>query len=504
MKDNTAQIVAQVPVDVATFLLNEKRTDVLTIETRFKVNVLLVPNRHLETPNYSIERLRHDELNVGEPLPASFDMVQQPEQVDLAKQKKEEASAPRQEAVVKGITPAQPAPVPAARPAPEIRANEAMPAGGTWFSRIMDWFRVKPEARAPTVAAPTREQRPVDRNRDPRRDSRGGEQRDRPRGDGRRGGEQRDGGRGEGRDRRESRAGNRDARADGQRREPPPRSPQQPVHAQREDRRDGKSGAPREQREGQRPPRPPRGAGPVATDATDNAMITSAMPAAANTTPDLGEAGGRRRRGRRGRGGERTPEAAGAIAGNGASANEPTVADVVEIVVGAGLPEDSASMPKREPRAPRPPRDAREPRDQRQPREPREQREPRESRAVGEQREPPSGAPGVPERPALKTTPPVAAAAVPASADQGGSAMPAIEPVPPVARPASIEAPPIALTLPPDSNLVLIETRHVAAAPSHDEPAPPRPKRVRPPRVETATEPLEFVETRKEPTPPAD
>ena len=54
MKDNTAQIVAQVPVDVATFLLNEKRAEVLTIETRFKVNVLLVPNRHLETPNYSV------------------------------------------------------------------------------------------------------------------------------------------------------------------------------------------------------------------------------------------------------------------------------------------------------------------------------------------------------------------------------------------------------------------------------------------------------------------
>ncbi len=54
MKENTAQVVAQVPVDVATFLLNEKRTEVLSIETRFKVNVLLVPNRHLETPNYTI------------------------------------------------------------------------------------------------------------------------------------------------------------------------------------------------------------------------------------------------------------------------------------------------------------------------------------------------------------------------------------------------------------------------------------------------------------------
>ena len=75
MKENTAQVVAQVPVDVATFLLNEKRNEVLSIETRFKVNVLLVPNRHLETPNYTIERLRHDDLNQSEPLPLSFNLV---------------------------------------------------------------------------------------------------------------------------------------------------------------------------------------------------------------------------------------------------------------------------------------------------------------------------------------------------------------------------------------------------------------------------------------------
>ncbi len=84
MKENTAQVVAQVPVDVATFLLNEKRTEVLSIETRFRVNVLLVPNRHLETPNYTVQRLRHDDLNQAEPLPLSFNLVTQPEEPDLA------------------------------------------------------------------------------------------------------------------------------------------------------------------------------------------------------------------------------------------------------------------------------------------------------------------------------------------------------------------------------------------------------------------------------------
>src|SRR5258706_7925984 len=123
MKDSTAQVVAQMPVDVATFLLNEKRQDVLPIEQGFKVNVLLVPNTYLETPNYKVQRLRHDDLNQGEPLPASFDMVERPEEEDIAKLKKEEAREPRPEAAVKGITPAQPAPVPVER-SPELPKRE--------------------------------------------------------------------------------------------------------------------------------------------------------------------------------------------------------------------------------------------------------------------------------------------------------------------------------------------------------------------------------------------
>ncbi len=64
------------------------------------------------------------------------------------------------------------------------------------------------------------------------------------------------------------------------------------------------------------------------------------------------------------------------------------------------------------------------------------------------------------------------------------------------------ELPPIALTLPADSDLVLVETSHRAPAPA-EEIATPRPKRVRPPRVEIASEPLEIIETRKEPSPPS-
>ena len=142
MKDNTAQIVAQVPVEVATFLLNEKRNDVFAIEARFHVNVLLVPNRHLETPNFSVERLRHDDLNHGDSMPASFELAEKPQEQDFVREIKEEAKEPRQEAVVKGITPNM------APPAPK----ETKPAeGASWFSRILSWFKKEePEAAEPT------------------------------------------------------------------------------------------------------------------------------------------------------------------------------------------------------------------------------------------------------------------------------------------------------------------------------------------------------------------
>lgn len=68
--------------------------------------------------------------------------------------------------------------------------------------------------------------------------------------------------------------------------------------------------------------------------------------------------------------------------------------------------------------------------------------------------------------------------------------------------PAMMPMPPTPLTLPPDSDLVLVETSHHAPAPAIDEVAPPRPKRVRRPRVEAASEPLEIIETRKEPPAP--
>ncbi len=58
MKEKTSQLVAQVPVTVATYLLNEKRSDLEKVESEHSVKIILVPNPELETPHYTIERLR--------------------------------------------------------------------------------------------------------------------------------------------------------------------------------------------------------------------------------------------------------------------------------------------------------------------------------------------------------------------------------------------------------------------------------------------------------------
>src|SRR5438309_903768 len=91
MKDGTAAVHVQVPVEVASFLLNEKRTEITKIELKQRTTVLLVPNKHLETPNYKLERLRHDDPRL-ENLQASYTMVDDAEdEVGITRREKAKA-----------------------------------------------------------------------------------------------------------------------------------------------------------------------------------------------------------------------------------------------------------------------------------------------------------------------------------------------------------------------------------------------------------------------------
>ena len=152
MKENTAAVHAQVPVDVATYLLNEKRADITKMEARLKVNLMLIPNKHLETPHHHIERLRHDDPRLEE-LKTSFELVEAPA-TDAPWQPRESEVKARPEALVKGITPSQPAPVSTPAPAPAPVAAQAQSGGlGGLFKRLVGWLtgNAEPAKTAPAA-----------------------------------------------------------------------------------------------------------------------------------------------------------------------------------------------------------------------------------------------------------------------------------------------------------------------------------------------------------------
>jgi ribonuclease E len=107
LKEGTAKIIAQLPVDVATFLLNEKRRMIHAVEQRQGIHVVLIPNPALETPSYDVRRIRSKDETTEQPQ-ASYRLVEAAEpkesQIDFGER------ALLEEPAVKGITPATPAP----------------------------------------------------------------------------------------------------------------------------------------------------------------------------------------------------------------------------------------------------------------------------------------------------------------------------------------------------------------------------------------------------------
>ncbi|MFZ0791693.1 MAG: ribonuclease E, partial [Chromatiaceae bacterium] len=131
MKENTERILAHLPVSVATFLLNEKRRAILDIESRQDVQVLLLPNADIETPDYQIERVRAQDLAkqlderpsyeitaVPEPAPAPYARLAEPVRVE--------------QPAVRQLGPRVPMPerVPPPMPPAPIQTGQEQDAGG--------------------------------------------------------------------------------------------------------------------------------------------------------------------------------------------------------------------------------------------------------------------------------------------------------------------------------------------------------------------------------------
>jgi ribonuclease E len=237
MKDHSASIHVQVPVDVATFLLNEKRSDIHLVESRLKVNITIIPNPHMATPHYSVTRLRHDDITADH-LQSSYKLVDKPVEKS-AITAAQNIKPQRPQAAVQGITPNQ--------PAPKHVALKTASLFTKFFSWIKSLGATEPKKQAP---APARNNQPKrdrnDGNRPEANQQQGNRQRNKPR-----------------RDKEETPRNDKPARAEPKAQEP---------------RKD-------------RPPRPPRAEKPV---------LESTPPVVQNVVTEEGNASDGRKRGRRG------------------------------------------------------------------------------------------------------------------------------------------------------------------------------------------------------------
>ena len=175
MKENTGRVTAQLPVDVATFLLNEKRQAIHDIEKRQDIEVVLVPNPHMETPHYSIERVRQSDIPQGRDEKSSYQMVEEPEAV--VPESKAVQQARIEQPAVRQIA-APPAPLPAPAPQEPLMPPSADASQTGLLKRIFGLF-------APPKAEEEKAQEPEKREQKPQGRSRQGERKRPQQGDGR-------------------------------------------------------------------------------------------------------------------------------------------------------------------------------------------------------------------------------------------------------------------------------------------------------------------------------
>ncbi len=257
MKDRTGRVIAQLPVDVATFLLNEKRGVIAELESRYMVVVTLVPNETIETPKYEILRIRTDHMtqdnNAGMSyrLPQDFKADARAALVGAGTPQGPRSASG--DAAVKALLPNAPAPLPLDAPDPTVaapavaKARVAAPVavmkpvaseGGffAWVMRLFGFGKSSSDDNKPVSKA--------DGNNNAQRQQQ----------------QQRSGGQQQGQRRDGAREGNRDGRRDigGRPQDGPQRRESRPEGGRdgnRDGRRDGGRPAQERGNEGQQQPR---------------------------------------------------------------------------------------------------------------------------------------------------------------------------------------------------------------------------------------------------------
>ena len=152
MKKNTEKVIAHLPIEAATYLLNEKRATIEQIQQRHQTSLIIIPSKQLETPDFEIQRIRNSAGEDEQPKGASYQMLPK-QDLELPEFAKEPGAAAEEPAVKEFLrptpAPATPAPLP---PAPA--ATETEPASGGLFKRFLNIFSGGKQSEAAPEPAP--------------------------------------------------------------------------------------------------------------------------------------------------------------------------------------------------------------------------------------------------------------------------------------------------------------------------------------------------------------
>ncbi len=153
MKENTAAVHVHLPIDTATFLLNEKRMEMSAIESRIGTPIMIIPMSDMETPHYHIRRLRIDEYEAEADVPSyEIDLVEDEEEEERKPAQPTPASAEAEKPVIGPLTHAA---------APPERPKPAAANGGGFIKKIITGlFGKKEEEEKKPAVAESRPARP--------------------------------------------------------------------------------------------------------------------------------------------------------------------------------------------------------------------------------------------------------------------------------------------------------------------------------------------------------
>ena len=137
-KERTSKVIAQLPVEVATYLLNEKRDWVQNLEARSETQVILIANAALETPHYRIRRVRDDQVELPENTGTSYALAEMDVDIE-APQAVQDKKLAEQAAIVTVTAPSPVAPAP-----PKAQEKK----GPGLLARFLGLFQGRPDEAA--------------------------------------------------------------------------------------------------------------------------------------------------------------------------------------------------------------------------------------------------------------------------------------------------------------------------------------------------------------------